>query len=722
MPSTTRAPFRTAVRSAVRRSCAPRSAARRSAASRVLLALVMGAVALLGVLATAGPAGAHAALTGSDPAEGSVVRGAPRQVTLDFSEGVAMSDDAIRVLDPRGKRVDTRKVRDTGTGSKVRRAVSLEPGLGKGTYTVAWQAVSADSHPVSGAFTFSVGKPSKTSVAPPQQDGNAGGGTVETLYGFGRYAAYAGFVLLVGGAAFVLLCSPRAASSRAVQRLTVTGWSVLAASTLVLLLLRGPYTGSGRLADVVDLGGLKDVVATKPGAALVARLLLLAAAALFVSVLFGAYARRGEEDVESADPPEREEADRQRRDLFFGLSIGGAVVAAGLAATWAMAEHASTGIQTGLAMPVDVLHLLAVALWLGGLTALFCLLRWGPAPSGAAVRRFSRLALTCVTVLAATGLYQSWRQVGSWSALTGTSYGQLLIVKVVLVAALVTVGWFSRRWTTRLTDVPAEAGKPGKSAASERAESAARTAAVPGSRSPERAAVRTSAQDSIKASAQDETGACVWDETGAPAQDDAGGPGREPADPVRAAQLARQRAAAEAARRRQEREADPQRSGLRRSVLTEATVAIVLLAVTTLLTGTEPGRTEERVREAGSAAQNEPAGPVDVKVPFDTGSPGGKGTAELEIEPGTSGENALELRTTSPSGKPVEAREVKATFTLPAKDLGPLPAPLKPVKGEQGHWKAAGLQLPMAGKWKVAITVRTSDIDQVTETTTATIG
>ncbi|MGP3979223.1 copper resistance protein CopC [Streptomyces sp. 8N114] len=709
MPPTTRAPFRTAVRSAVRRSRAPRSAA-----SRVLLALVTGAVALLGVLAAAGPAGAHAALTGSDPAEGSVVRGAPRQVTLDFSEGVAMSDGAIRVLDPRGKRVDTRKVRDTGTGSKVRRAVSLEPDLGKGTYTVAWQAVSADSHPVSGAFTFSVGKPSKTSVAPPQQDGNAGGGSVETLYGFGRYAAYAGFVLLVGGAAFVLLCSPRAASSRAVQRLTVTGWSVLAASTLALLLLRGPYTGSGQLADVVELGGLKDVVATKPGAALVARLLLLAAAALFVSVLFGAYARREEEDVESADPTEREEADRQRRDLFFGLSIGGTVVAAGLAATWAMAEHASTGIQTGLAMPVDVLHLLAVALWLGGLAALFCLLRWGPAPSGTAVRRFSRLAFTCVTVLAATGLYQSWRQVGSWSALTGTSYGQLLIVKVVLVTALVSVGWFSRRWTTRLTDVPAEAGKAGKSSASERAGSAARTAAVPGSRSPERATVRTSAQDSTKAPARDEPGAS--------AQRDAEGPGREPADPVRAAQLARQRAAAEAARRRQEREADPQRSGLRRSVLTEATVAVVLLAVTTLLTGTEPGRTEERVRQADSAAQNEPTGPVDVKVPFDTGGPDGKGTAELEIDPGTSGENALELRTTSPSGKPVEAREVKATFTLPAKDLGPLPAPLKPVKGEKGHWKAAGLQLPMAGKWKVAITVRTSDIDQVTETTTATIG
>ncbi|MET9860817.1 copper resistance protein CopC [Streptomyces smyrnaeus] len=670
----------------------------------MLLALVTGAVALLGVLATAGPAGAHAALTGSDPAKGSVVRGAPEQVTLDFSEGVAMSDGAIRVLDPRGQRVDTRKVRDTGTAGKVQRAVSLKPGLGKGTYTVAWQAVSADSHPVSGAFTFSVGKPSKTSATVPQQDKDAGGGTVGALYGVGRYAAYAGFVLLIGGAAFVLVCSPRAASSRAVQRLTVTGWTTLAASTLALLLLRGPYTGSGRFADVLDLGALKDAVATKPGAALVSRLLLLAAAALFVSVLFGAYARRGgeetaQEQTAQAEQGEtaggdaaqgqaaQEEAARQRRDLRYGLSVGGTVVAAGLAATWAMAEHASTGIQAGVAMPVDVLHLLAVALWLGGLAALFCLLRWGPAPTGTTVRRFSRLAFTCVTVLAATGLYQSWRQVGSWSALTGTSYGQLLIVKVLLVGVLVSVGWFSRRWTTRLTESPAAASVQG--------------AAVPGRRSPESVTVRTSARSAPEARAGQEAGTT---------------------DPVRAAQLARQRAAADAARERQEREADPQRSGLRRSVLTEAAVAVVLLAVTTALTGTEPGRTEEQVRAAADAARSAPGGPVDVKVPFDTGGPDGKGTAELEIDPGSSGDNNLELRTTGPSGKPVEAPEVKIAFTLPAKDLGPLSVPLKPVEREKGHWKATGLQLPMAGKWKVAITVRTSDIDQVTKTTTATIG
>ncbi|MFE9340656.1 copper resistance protein CopC [Streptomyces sp. NPDC007063] len=728
MSSTLPGPLRTTSRSAV----------------RTLSALAAVAAALLGVLALAGPAAAHAALTGSDPAEGAVVDDAPRQVTLDFSEGVAMSDGAIRVLDPRGARVDTGKVRDTGTSGTVRRTVALDPGLGQGTYTVAWQAVSADSHPVSGAFTFSIGKPSETSAKVPQQDEEAGGGSVGALYGIGRYVAYAGYILLIGGAAFVLLCSPRTASSRAVQRLVTTGWSLLAASTLALLLLRGPYTGSGRFADVLDLGGLKDVVATKPGAALVSRLLLLAAGALFTSVLFGVYARQRAPEDESGEreearqngtagtagaaglPREAGESDaaprdgqaaRQRRDLHYGLSAGGALVAAGLAATWSLAEHASTGIQTGLAVPVDVLHLLAVALWLGGLAALFCLLRWGPSPTGTTVRRFSRLAFGCVVVLAATGLYQSWRQVGSWGALTDTSYGQLLVVKILLVGTVLSIAWFSRRWTTRLTELPEQAAASAirNAASGSRGTTTGAAAAVPHGRTPERATVRATAQGQDD-TPQTRSGPSPALEGGHSTRPQESAPG----DPVRAAQLARQRAAADAARQRREREADPGRSALRRSVLAEASLAVVLLAVTTVLTGTEPGRTEEQARAAEAA--RDPGGPVDVEVPFDTGGPGGKGRAALEISPGTRGGNTLELRTTAPSGKPVEAAEVKVAFTLPARDLGPLSVPLEPVGREKGHWRADGLQLPMAGKWKVAVTVRTSDIDQITRTTTATIG
>ncbi|MFK8847929.1 copper resistance protein CopC [Streptomyces sp. Ac-502] len=709
--------------SGARAPSARRSGVPRARRSSVLRLLVLAAAVLGALFGGAAPASAHAALTGSTPAQGSVVQSAPEQVTLTFSEGVAMSDDSVRVLDPQGKRVDRGKLRDLCSGETVKYGAGLPPGLPDGTYTVAWQAVSADSHPVSGAFTFSVGAPSETSAPLPQQE--AGGGVVGALYGIARYLAYAGFVVLVGGAAFVLICRPAAARVRSVQRLVARGWAVLTAATIAMLLLRTPYTTSGDLADIFDLGGLRQVLETKPGAALVSRLLLLAAAALFVAVLFGAYARAQEDEgragrgkgrtgAEGADEavsgapnasatPAASGASaadaKRRKDLAFGLSVGGAIVAVGLAATWAMAEHASTGLQTAVAMPVDVLHLLAVATWLGGLTALLVSLYRGPSVARSGVRRFSRLAFGSVLVVVATGVYQSWRQVGTWQALTDTSYGKLLLVKAALVVVLVGVAWFSRRWTARLGEGPA----PEVEATAVLESVAART---------ETTTARTEAT-----TARDEA---VPDGATAPAGGAGGlagtdGPTAE-ADPARAAQLARQRAALATARTKRIRDADPERSGLRRSVLAEATVAVVVLAVTTVLTSTEPARTEAAVKAAGGAGQSADANqPKVLNIPFDTGGPRGKGTARVDLDPGRSGSgNALHLRLADPDGRTVDVPEVKVSFTLPDKDLGPLPVTLDHVS--EGHWSARDVQLPVPGQWQLSLVVRTSDIDQVTET------
>ncbi|MGW3832695.1 copper resistance CopC/CopD family protein [Streptomyces microflavus] len=619
-------------------------------------ALVAAVVSLLFglMLAGAGPASAHAALTGSDPQDGAVVATAPKEVTLTFSEAIAVGDGSIRVLDPSSKRADTgAEPKDLSEGSTVRYGVELHPGLPDGTYTVAWQAVSADSHPISGAFTFSIGAPSETTVALPSEE--VGGGPVGVVYGIARYAAYTGFILLVGGAAFVLGCWPRGASARPMQRLVVRGWVTLTAATLVMLLLRNPYTGSGKFADAFDLDGLQAVLDTKPGAALVSRLLLLGAAALFIAVLFGTYARR-EDAVE-------------KKDLTFGLAVGGGVVAAGIAATWAMSEHASTGLQAGIAMPVDVLHLLAVAAWLGGLVSLLVALYRTPDIGSRAVRRFSRVAFGSVLVLAATGIYQSWRQVGSWSALTGTRYGQLLIIKVALIAVLLAVAWFSRRWTARLTDTAAASGGA----------EATDTAAASGS-----------------------------------VEEDAAGTEEAPdgVDPARAAQLARQRAVLTATKKKRIRDADPERSGLRRSVLAEAAVAVVLLAVTTVLTSTEPGRTEEEAGAGATATAPAATGPVNLSMPFDTGGQNGKGTVRIDIDPGRTGSNELHVWVDGSDGKPMDVPELKVALTLEAQEIGPLP--VVPDRLAEGHWSASGVQIPMAGEWKVDVTVRTSDIDQVT--------
>ncbi|MDG9727356.1 copper resistance CopC/CopD family protein [Streptomyces sp. DH41] len=664
---------------------------------RTLVLLLLAAACAL--LAGAGPASAHAALTGSDPRQGAVVDKAPAQVSLTFSESVSMDDDSLRVLDPKGKRVDDGK--PSGTGGTAY-SVKLHTGLPDGTYTVTYQVVSADSHPVAGAYTFSIGAPSETSVSVSGTE--AGGGAVGWLYGLGRYVSYAGFTMLVGGAAFVLACWPRGSGVRAVQRLVVSGWLTLTAATLLLLLLRGSYTGSGKLGDVFDLNLLGEVLQTKTGASLVSRLLLLAAAALFVAVLFGAYDKR---------------EDEEKRDLTFGLAVGGAVVAAGLAATWAMSEHASVGLQTGLAMPVDVVHLLAMAAWLGGLTTLLVALYRTPADTpvpALAVRRFSRVAFGSVVALVVTGTYQSWRQLGSWTAFTDTRYGQLLLGKIGLVAVLVGIAYLSRRWTAQLTEtVPTIARQREKEQLRASTDPTAEKAKTAGKATGETAEAtgKTAGTASEKTTG---TAKAVEDVSGAGAPDSSGASRR-------AAQLARQRAAVDAARQKRQRDADPHRFGLRRSVLAEAGVAVVLLAVTTVLTQTEPGRTEEEAKAANSSSASTSApstGAVTLDMPFDTGGQNGKGVVRVELDPARVGANDMHLYVEGPNGNAFDIPEVKVAFTLKAKDIGPLP--VVPDHITTGHWSASGVQVPMAGDWEVAVTVRTSDIDQVTVSKNAQIG
>ncbi|GAA3795621.1 hypothetical protein GCM10022403_031950 [Streptomyces coacervatus] len=707
---------------------------------RTLALLFLAVVGML--LAGAGPASAHAALTGSDPAQGVVVDKAPSQVTLTFSEKVATSDDSLRVLDPKGKRVDTGKPSNVSGTSY---AVPLHSGLHDGTYTVSWQVVSADSHPVAGAFTFSIGAPSTTSVS--VTDRTVGGGVVGWLYGFGRYVSYAGFIVMVGGAAFVLACWQRGSGVRPLQRFVVSGWLALTSATLLLLLLRGSYTSSGKVGDIFDLSLLGQVLQTKSGAALVSRLLLLAAAALFIAVLFGAYDKR---------------EDEEKRDLTFGLAIGGGVVAAGLAASWAMAEHASTGLQPGIAMPVDVVHLLAVAGWLGGLCALLVALYRSDTPiEAAAVRRFSRVAFGSVLALVATGIYQSWRQLGSWSAFTDTTYGQLLLVKIGLVALLIGIAWISRRWTARLADTATAVVKPREEAVREEAveEDTAEGDAL-GAKEPAGARAGTGSAKTGTVSAKTGTVAATAsadsstageprtargstadggsasaagpEEPAEPEVADkarASGDSEAPADSERAAQLARQKAAMTTARQKRQRDADPDRFGLRRSVLAEAGVAVVLLAVTTVLTQTEPGRTEQEAKaatssssssSASSSASDSSSGALTLTMPFDTGGTDGKGVVSVDLDPARVGGNEMHVYVQRPNGRAFDIPEVKVAFTLEAKKIGPLP--VNPDHVTTGHWATNGVQIPMAGDWKVAVTVRTSDIDQVTVSKNAQIG
>ncbi|WP_046387297.1 FixH family protein, partial [Kitasatospora aureofaciens] len=663
----------------------PRTARRRRAAG--LIGMLGALLALM--LAGAGPASAHATLDSTDPAQNSVVATAPQAVTLTFSETVSLSGDSVRVLDPAGKPVDTgNPAHADGKGDTAR--VGLNSGLANGTYTVAWRAVSEDSHPVGGAFTFSIGAPSDTSVSTTALQGAEADGLVAALYGTGRTVAYAAFALLAGVAAFVLVCWPAGATRRPVQRLLMTGWTALLASTVAVLMLRGPYERGTGVGQALDLSLVRTTLDERIGTALAARLLLLAAAGIFLSLLVGqlgqppkpatpaaaAPAEDEDADAEAAElrALEQRAAERPQREARLGLGVAWLVLAVALSATWVGADHASVGIQVWLALPLGILHLIAMALWLGGLASLLVALREGVGAE--VVDRFSKIAFGSVAVLAATGIYQSWRGLGSWGALTGTEYGKLLLVKSGCVVVMLGVAWISRSWLARLRSAPAEAAEV------ERAE-------VP---------------EPVGAAARSE-------------------------DPVRQAQLDRQRAATASAGR--ERGLTPTRAGLRRSVLVEALVAVAVLVVTTMLTNSPPGRVAGEIKAAGTTAgagstapaapQTQPGRTVELKLPYDTKgrTPNAKGTATVTLDPAGTGPNEVKLALDGTNGKPVDVPEVQLAFTLPDRDLGPLPVALTPAG--TGRWSGTA-QLPLAGTWVVSVQIRSSDIDQTTPTQQFKIG
>ena len=105
---------------------------------------------------------------------------------------------------------------------------------------------------------------------------------------------------------------------------------------------------------------------------------------------------------------------------------------AALVLTLGLSGHAAAGDLVPVAIVVDVVHVGAVALWLGGLLVVLAALlpRRDPDEVALVVPRFSSIAFAAVAALVVTGAFQSWRQVGGLEALTDTTYGQLLLAKL----------------------------------------------------------------------------------------------------------------------------------------------------------------------------------------------------------------------------------------------------------------------------------------------------
>jgi copper transport protein len=353
-------------------------------------ALAIGVVAWA---AYAAPAGAHATLQATEPARAGAVEPAPAEVVLRFDEPVEVAFGAVRVFDARGREVQEGKPFPRGSRDV---AVKLRDDLPRGAYTAIYRVVSADSHPVSGGFTFTVGDEpvaAGASVADLLGDQRAGPVT-SVAFGAARALQYAAIALGLGVLAVTLLVWSGAATRRIVLVAGVAG--VL--SALAALPLQAA-TASGEPVRAA-LGSIGEVLGTRFG------------------VVWGAGALV----------------------WLMVLALRSAWPVLPLALLPGLGGHA--GVD-GVVLAANVAHVLAAGAWIGGIAVLVV-----ARPPRGVLPRFSTVALVSVAVLLAGGILQAILELDAAGDLLDTAYGRAILVKAALICGLLVLGARNRRRTT----------------------------------------------------------------------------------------------------------------------------------------------------------------------------------------------------------------------------------------------------------------------------------
>lgn len=397
---------------------------------RLLITAVVAIAMLVGCFALgSAPAAAHATLERTEPAANASLPAEPRRVVLVFDEPVALDLGHVTVLGPDGTSVAAGQP-SGGGGTTI--TVALAPGAGSGTYVVSYRVTSLDTHPVSGGFYFRVGAgPAARGPLPPDTGatGPAEDATVRAVYAACRYAGFIGLLLLAGSVVFLVAEWTDRRSARRVVHQGWLGLCLVAAGSVGELILQAPYAAGTSLTTGITSAAVGHVVHTTFGTAHLVRLALMAVAA----------------PVLGAVHPGAPGVARPRL-----LRAAAASLVSALAITWAAYGHAATTLPA-LSVPTDVLHLAAMAVWVGGLTVLATAVLPMAAPSHLrrVLPRWSGLAMICVAALVLSGTVQALIEVAGWSGLTGTTYGQLLLAKIGLLGAVLLIANYSRRWVAR---------------------------------------------------------------------------------------------------------------------------------------------------------------------------------------------------------------------------------------------------------------------------------
>lgn len=385
------------------------------------LGLLAFVVAVLTSLLSVQAASAHAQLLDTDPAEGAVLDEAPAHATLRFNEAVQLLPTSIELFSASGSPIAL-TARVSGTDVFI----TMPTELTDGRYALSYRVVSADGHPVSGAVSFSIGDADGPGAVPliATETPDTTTLTVNVLTAL----QYIG-VLIFGGLVF-FQCVILRTSDRAPPRIRTVRWlfGVVAAvaSAALIPVLALNVTGS-------DLTHIRHIDAWRAG---VLWPPVISAVAIALGVVVSGWAGRR--------PTESQPHSTSR--LVVQVSLATIAVCAPV-----LVGHTQL-IEPRVAMiGADVGHLIAGSFWLGGIIGLGFVIAAArrsadadPSHHVRIVQTFSRYALWSVVVLTASGLTMAIMILDTISALWTTTYGLLLIAKLVTLTPIIVMAAYNR--------------------------------------------------------------------------------------------------------------------------------------------------------------------------------------------------------------------------------------------------------------------------------------
>jgi copper transport protein len=368
-------------------------------------------VLVIGVVALAFPAAAsaHATLRDTTPAFGTELQRGPAQIALHFDQLVTVLPGSIKVLNGVGKQFALR------ARTEGRNVVADVRPLKLGAYTVRWRAISADSHVVSGVWTFGVRVP-----APAVANAYGAGGPTKTEH-LVRWVWFLGLALAIGSLGLRVICLRGLAVPRTLERKI----TVAAGLGVVISLHAGIAAFSLRAEDALQLplgdflyGDLSPMAATRFGQAFVVMTLGFA---LVLALLFLAWLL-------------------DRTELLVPAFVLSLLFAGGLSWSGHDALDPGSSWKTAIA---DWVHIAAASIWIGGLATMVGLVWYGaPGLRRAAFLSFSRMATVLIALVLAAGTYLSIVRLPHLHDLWTERYGQVLVVKIGLVCVALLWGAF----------------------------------------------------------------------------------------------------------------------------------------------------------------------------------------------------------------------------------------------------------------------------------------